>query len=94
MPADDRNIVTILKLRRQKRQGTPTVLTTAYDNLKNDLNETFNDHIFSNGTTPSYLKNTTGLIDGNTYGILFNPEGVAVESPLKDREVFDLLGFD
>ena len=31
MPADDRNKVTILKLRRQKRQGTPTVLTTAYD---------------------------------------------------------------
>jgi 3-methyl-2-oxobutanoate hydroxymethyltransferase len=31
MPANDRNKVTILKLRRQKRQGTPTVLTTAYD---------------------------------------------------------------
>ena len=31
MPADDRNKVTILKLRRQKRQGTKTVLVTAYD---------------------------------------------------------------
>ena len=31
MPADDRNKVTILKLRRQKRNKTPTVLTTAYD---------------------------------------------------------------
>ena len=31
MSADDRNKVTILKLRRLKRQGTPTVITTAYD---------------------------------------------------------------
>lgn len=31
MPANDRNKVTILKLRRQKKQGEPTVLTTAYD---------------------------------------------------------------
>ena len=31
MAADDRNKVTILKLRRQKRQKTPTVMTTAYD---------------------------------------------------------------
>mgnify|MGYP003635541428 FL=1 len=31
MPANDKNKVTILKLRRQKRQGTKTVLTTAYD---------------------------------------------------------------
>mgnify|MGYP003115861011 CR=1 FL=1 len=31
MPADDKNKVTILKLRRQKRQGTKTVMTTAYD---------------------------------------------------------------
>jgi len=31
MAADDRNKVTILKLRRQKREGIKTVLTTAYD---------------------------------------------------------------
>ena len=31
MAADDRNKVTILKLRRQKRQGQKTVLVTAYD---------------------------------------------------------------
>lgn len=31
MPANDRNKVTILKLRRQKRQGIKTVITTAYD---------------------------------------------------------------
>ena len=31
MPANDRNKVTILKLRRQKRQGTKTVLVSAYD---------------------------------------------------------------
>ena len=31
MPADDRNKVTILKLRRQKKQNIPTVMTTAYD---------------------------------------------------------------
>ncbi len=31
MPADDKSKVTILKLRRQKKEGTKTVLTTAYD---------------------------------------------------------------
>lgn len=31
MPADDKSKVTILKLRRQKREGIKTVLTTAYD---------------------------------------------------------------
>ncbi len=31
MPADDKNKVTILRLRRHKREGTKTVLTTAYD---------------------------------------------------------------
>ena len=31
MSANDRNKVTILRLRRQKRQGAKTVLTTAYD---------------------------------------------------------------
>ncbi len=31
MPADNKNKVTVLKLRRQKREGTKTVLVTAYD---------------------------------------------------------------
>mgnify|MGYP003138674964 CR=1 FL=1 len=31
MPADDKRKVTILKLRRQKREGVKTVITTAYD---------------------------------------------------------------
>ena len=31
MPANDKNKVTILKLRRQKREGIKTVITTAYD---------------------------------------------------------------
>jgi len=31
MPADDRNKVTILKLRRQKKEGKKTVFVTAYD---------------------------------------------------------------
>lgn len=31
MSANDKNKVTILKLRRQKKEGRPTVLTTAYD---------------------------------------------------------------
>jgi len=63
-----------------------TNLITSSNNLENDLNETFNEFIFNNGTTPSYIKNISGLIDGNTYGILFNPEGVAVESPLSNRD--------
>jgi 3-methyl-2-oxobutanoate hydroxymethyltransferase len=31
MSANDKNKVTVLKLRRQKREGIPTVITTAYD---------------------------------------------------------------
>ncbi len=31
MPANDKNKVTVLKLRRHKKEGTKTVLTTAYD---------------------------------------------------------------
>ena len=31
MSANDKNKVTILRLRRQKREKTPTVITTAYD---------------------------------------------------------------
>ena len=31
MPADNKNKVTILKLKRQKRLGKKTVMTTAYD---------------------------------------------------------------
>jgi len=31
MPADEKNKVTILKLRRQKKEGIKTVMTTAYD---------------------------------------------------------------
>lgn len=31
MPADDKNKVTVLRLRRHKRENTKTVLTTAYD---------------------------------------------------------------
>ena len=31
MAANDKNKVTILRLRRHKREGTKTVLTTAYD---------------------------------------------------------------
>ena len=31
MPADSKTKTTILKLRKQKREGTKTVLVTAYD---------------------------------------------------------------
>lgn len=63
--------------------------TVALDNaliaLNQDLDETFNDVIFNNGTTPAYLKNNEQVVDGTCYGFLINPKGVAVGPYMNSR---------
>ena len=59
---------------------------TSLKNLNAELDQTFNSIILNNGVTPNLYKNKSGLIDGNYYGIILNPMGVAVNAPLKDRK--------
>jgi len=54
--------------------------------LNAEADTCFNAIIFENGVIPALFKNVCGLIDGNTYGILLNPQGVAVNSFLEDRK--------
>ena len=53
--------------------------------LNDDLDRTFNSVILKNGETPSIFKNNAGLIDGNYYGIIMHPLGIAVNAPLENR---------
>tara|TARA_B100001093_G_scaffold520421_1_gene615698 strand:+ start:1435 stop:3387 length:1953 start_codon:yes stop_codon:yes gene_type:complete len=53
--------------------------------LLNELDKTFNAIFFKNESVPELFKNKSGLIDGNYYGIIINPTGVAINAPLKDR---------
>ena len=53
--------------------------------LNDDLDKTFNSVIFKKGKTPNIYENKSGLIDGNYYGIIINPLGVAVNAPLENR---------
>ena len=50
-----------------------------------DMEEAFNDIIFSNGTTSDLFKNVEQVVDGTCYGFLINPKGVAVNTFLDDR---------
>jgi len=60
-------------------------LDNAYNLLKLKLDEAFNNFIFGEGNMPDLFKNTTGLIDGNAYGIVINPKGVAVNKFMESR---------
>lgn len=60
-------------------------LNTAMTNLKTEMDNCFNAVIFNNGSVPSLFENATGLIDGNCYGFLINPAGIAVNQFLEDR---------
>lgn len=53
--------------------------------LLKDLDVTFDSIIFNNGQIPKLFRNESGLIDGNYYGIIINPIGIAINAPLKDR---------
>jgi hypothetical protein len=60
-------------------------LNNATKRLKLDLDKTFNSFIFNKGAIPKLFANPFGLMDGNTYGYLINPKGVAVNSFLTSR---------
>lgn len=53
--------------------------------LNQDLDKTFNSVIFNNEKVPDIYINKSGLIDGNYYGMIIHPIGVAVNAPLKNR---------
>ena len=53
--------------------------------LNEDLDKTFNAVIFGNDVVPEIYRNNSGLIDGNYYGIIINPMGIAVNAPLENR---------
>ena len=57
----------------------------SYINLNKELDQAFNSTIFKNETMPEIYENKSGLIDGNYYGIIINPLGVAVNAPLPNR---------
>jgi len=59
---------------------------SSLENLNLDLDKTFNSIIYNNGSISKIYKNTSGLIDGNYYGIIINPMGIAVNAPLPDRK--------
>lgn len=54
--------------------------------LKKELDQVFNSTILKNGPMPDIYENKEGLIDGNYYGIIINPLGIAVNAPLKNRK--------
>ena len=53
--------------------------------LLQEMDQTFNAVILKNGLVPKIFKNESGLIDGNYYGIIINPKGIAVFAPLENR---------
>lgn len=56
--------------------------------LNYDLDRTFNSVIFNNGVVPTLFANPSGQIDGNPYGMVFNPTGIAVNGFLPTRQTF------
>lgn len=60
-------------------------LDSAVVTLNQELDEAFNSIIFNTGDIPNVFKNNSGLIDGNAYGIVINPKGVAVGKFMEDR---------
>lgn len=53
--------------------------------FKKELDQAFNSIIMNHGEFPILYKNESGLIDGNYYGIIINPMGIAVNAPLANR---------
>lgn len=67
--------------------GTPG-LTAAKNALYIDNDAVFNAVIFNNGTISPLFKNNSGLIDAIAYGLVINPNGVAVNQFLENRSTF------
>lgn len=56
-----------------------------YKIFEKEMDSVFNSVIFNNVEMPHLYENVDGLIDGNPYGILINPLGVAVGELLRTR---------
>lgn len=76
------------RLQNSSPACSSAMLDYAYENLITELENGFNAIIFSNGTVPALFENTTGLIDGTCYGLVFNPKGVAVNGFMADRTTY------
>ena len=61
-------------------------LIISLDTLEELMNTTFTEVVDSGQTTVPLFRNETGLLDGNIYGILFHPHGVAVDALVTPQE--------
>lgn len=77
-----KNFVALTVLRGHQTPGLLAAMAT----LNTQMDTCFNAHIFSSGTIPSLFANASKLIDGNGYGILINPKGVAVGPFIENRQ--------
>lgn len=74
-----------VSLTEKKGYDTPSFIT-AKNALYTQMDGTFNSIIFDNGTVNPLFENTSGLIDGISYGFLLGPNGVAVNQFLEGRD--------
>jgi len=63
-------------------------LATYKQALNLSMDAAFNSIIFSNGSVPELFANFSGLTDCIAYGIVINPNGVAVNQLLENRNTF------
>ena len=63
----------------------PDSYQDVYDKFIEEADSVFNNHILKNGLGSELYDNKSGLIDGNAYGILIHPSGVAVGELLANR---------
>ena len=84
-----RFIKLFVQMTEQMGYGNPN-LTSAKNALYNDTDAVFNSVILKNTQVqvPSLFKNTSGLIDAIAYGLVINPNGVAVNQFLENRSSF------
>lgn len=75
-----------LFIAKVKELGYNTPELDAYElTLNQTLDQAFNSVIFNKGQIPILYRNNTKLIDGNPYGMLINPKGIAVNGFMGGR---------
>jgi len=84
--AAGRNLIDYLTLAATYTPAFQVALTTAYAALIVDLEGSFNSYIFTTGTVPTYMANSSGKSDCSSYGIVLSPDGEPFTSPLVDRD--------
>lgn len=78
-----------IRLFVNKLQNVDTTQLDIYTNaLNEDLNNAFNSIINGIGSTPQFFVNSSGVVDGNPYGVVINPKGVAVNEFLENRKTY------